>query len=59
MEKVSIISGTESKEIEEETNKKILELKGKGCQILNVNMAGRSNSYRRDWATLILYDDNL
>ena len=59
MEKVSIISGTESKEIEDETNKKIFELKEKGCQILNVNMAGRSNSYRRDWATLILYDDNL
>ena len=36
MEKVSIISGTESKEIEEETNKKFFELKEKGCQILDV-----------------------
>ena len=52
MENVSIIYGTESKEIEDETNKKIFELKEKGCQILNVNMAGRSNSYRKDWTTL-------
>ena len=59
MNKVSIISGTESKEIEEETNKKILELKEKGYHILTVNMAGRSNSYRNDWATVMLCDDNL
>ena len=59
MEKASIISGSESKAIEEETNKKILELKEKGHHILTVNMAGRSNSYRNDWATIILYDDNL
>ncbi len=57
MERVVGIFETEMSDLESEINQEITKLKKQGCKILNVSFGGRSNSYRRDWGALILFDD--
>jgi hypothetical protein len=57
MKQVVSFSATEIHAVANFINKKIDELENQGNVILDVKLAGRSNSYSRDWAVLILYDD--
>jgi hypothetical protein len=57
MKQVVTFSATEIHVVGNFINKKINELENQDCEILDVKIAGRSNSYSRDWAVLILYDD--
>ena len=59
MKQVVTFSATEIHAIENFINKKIVDLEKQGYEILDVQLAGRSNSYSRDWAVMILYDDEL
>lgn len=57
MKQVVTFSATEIHAVENFINKKISELEKQGHKILDVKLAGRSNSYSRDWAVMVLYDD--
>jgi len=56
VERVVGIFETEMSDLESEINQEIIKLKKQGCKILNVSFGGRSNSYRRDWGALILFE---
>ena len=57
MKKVISYEATQLRSIENFVNKKLEDFKNQGYEIIDVILAGRSNSYSRDWGVMIFYDD--